>query len=624
MFPPKSDWRPPSLGDLPSWADAKRIGIDIETCDPDLKKLGPSVRRGGFIAGVSFAIEDGPCHYLPFRHGSDNLPEAQVLAYLRDNAKAFKGVAVGANFGYDLDWLEESGIVLSNAAWIRDVQIADPLINELHNSYSLNNIAIRWGIPGKDTDLLTQAAKDYGIATYEMYRLPARLVGPYAEQDAVLPLQLLRRQENMIDELDLWDIYNLESKVQPITVKMRRRGVRIDQDQLAKIEAWTLVEEKAALERVRQATGISIPVGGTNKKSLLVPALAKIGVKFRETPSGQPEVTQAVLKQIHHPVADDIMHARKVEKLRNTFVTSIRRHMVNGRIHCTFNQMRRTAQDGDSRGARFGRMSSEHPNMQQQPARDEFAKMWRAIYIPDHPGEQRWLCADFSQQEPRMLTHYAELCGLPRAKEAADRYRNDPSTDNHQMMADMAEIDRDRAKQIYLSLCYGMGGATLASRLGLPTVWKDMGNGRRREIAGKEAQALLDKFNQRAPFIHLLAKRCEDAVRARGCIRTILGRLLHFPMRPDGNGYDWLHKGISRLIQGGSADQMKKSMVDVDAAGFEMQLQVHDELDLSFEHDSEAKQIGEIMVAAVPLNVPSKVDLEAGPNWGAIEKIAGI
>ena len=623
MFPPKSDWRPPSMADLPTWADAKRIGIDIETCDPTLKEFGPGVRRSdSYIAGVSFAIEDGPCHYLPFRHGDDNLPEAQVLAYLRDNAKVFRGVAVGANFGYDLDWLAGDGITFRNAKWIRDVQIADPLINELYDSYSLDNIAVRWGIPGKDTDLLKQAAHDYGIQTHEMYRLPARLVGQYAEQDAALPLQLLRRQETMIDELDLWNIYNLESNVQPITVKMRRRGVRIDFDQVDRIEAWTLAEEKAALERVRQATGVNIPVGHTNKKRLLVPALSAIGAKFSETPSGQPEVTQAVLKQLDHPVARDIMHARKVEKLRNTFVKSIRRHAINGRIHCTFNQMRRTKNDGDTKGARFGRMSSEHPNMQQQPARDEFAKMWRAIYIPDHPG-QRWLCADFSQQEPRMLTHYAEICGLPRAKEAADRYRNDPSTDNHQMMADMADIERSHAKEIYLSLCYGMGGAKLARKLGLPTAWKEI-HGHKREVAGPQAQRLLDKFKLRAPFIHMLATRCEEAVQSRGCIRTILGRVLHFPMRADGNGYDWLHKAISRLIQGGSADQMKKSMVDVDAAGYDMQLQVHDELDLSFEHDSDAKRIGEIMVAAVPLNVPTKVDLEAGPNWGAIEKIVGI
>ena len=618
------------MAELPRWNTAKRIGLDIETVDPTLEELGPGVRRGAYIAGVSFALEDGPSHYLPVRHyGGDNLPAEQVFNYLRAEMNNFKGVGVLTNANYDLDFLAEQGIGFHNAQWVRDVQISDPLINELHDGYSLEEIATRWGMPGKDTTLMHAAMRDYGLTKGQIGMLPARYVGPYAIQDVVLPLQLLRRQEKVIDEEDLWEIYNLETRVQPICLHMQRRGVKVNEDKLTYIEEWSKKQEALALRRVYDATGIRIPVGGTSKKSLTVPALQKIGVRLSLTKTGQVELKQATLQAIDHPVAAALLEAKKLDKLRNTFVASVRRHLTNGRAHCSFNQMRRTQRDGEVKGARFGRMSSSNFNFQQQPARDEFADMWRSIYEPDEPG-QLWLCADFSQQEPRMLTHYAESCNFlkrvanVKAKEAGDAYRNNPNTDNHQMMADLCGIERKPAKIIYLGLCYGMGGAKLATELGLPTKWEEQDDGTSRLVAGDEAQRLIDTFNERAPFVQALAWECRAAVKRRGCITTILGRKLHFPMRKDGRGYDWLHKGINRLIQGGCADQMKQAMVLVYEAGLPMQLQVHDELDSSIDDLKQAYQIGEIMEQAVPMKVPSKVDLEVGPNWGQITGISAL
>lgn len=640
MFAPDSDWRPPRMEDLPDWSQAKRIGLDIETCDPYLKKLGPSVRRGGFIAGVSFCIEDHQPFYLPTRHlGGDNLPEDQVLRYLRDQAKNFKGQVVTANGQYDFDYLAEQDIEFWHCDW-RDVQIADPLINELHMSYSLANISERWGIPGKDETLLRQAAAEYGInPKSEMWKLPARYVGPYGEQDAILPLQLLRRQEKKIDELDIWDIYNLESRVQPVLLKMRRRGVLIDQDKLAQVEEWTYKQEQEMLRQVFKKTGIRIDAKDLNKADALAPALIHEGVIMTKTPTGKTSVDQLVLANAGE-VGEWLMQARKVNKLRTTFVTSIQNHMVNGRVHCTFNQMRRQKETGDEGGARYGRLSSSDPNLQQQPSRDDFADFWRSIYIPDRGG--LWACLDYSQQEPRWLVHFAELYRGWRGKrldgafEAAEMYRNDPNTDNHDMMTrmvhgkevmnepkDIFKKLRSDCKQIYLGLCYGMGGKKLAMKLGLPTKWvTNQRTGKSWEVAGDEAQALLDKFDDGAPFIKQIAKACEDRAKDKGIITTVLGRLCHFPMAEGGRGYDWTHKALNRLIQGSSADQMKKALVDIDDAGYELQLQVHDEVDLTVESPKEAKAIAQIMLDAVPCNVPHKVDVEIGPSWGEIKAAA--
>jgi DNA polymerase I-like protein with 3'-5' exonuclease and polymerase domains len=640
-----SNWTVPDLNSLPSWEGAKRVAIDCETRDPELRKLGPGAGRrpNSYITGISFAIEDGPGGYLPIRHeGGGNLPLEGVLAYLRAQAGAFTGDLVGANLPYDLDFLAGDSVEFNRVRYFRDIQIADPLICELYDSYSMQSIAERWGFPGKDEALLRAAAVDYKVdPKKDMWRLPAKFVGPYAEEDTRLPLNILRRQEREIDEQDLWGVYNLESKLLPILTRLRRRGVRIDSDRLDMIERWALEKETEALAQVRHLTGHRIAVGDVWKPEVIAPALEHIGVKLNKTSQGKPNIDKELLGSIKNPVADLLERARKVNKLRTTFAASVRDHMVNGRLHGTFNQLRRQKDDESdgTAGAAYGRLSSEHPNLQQQPARDEFAMMWRSIYLPEE-GEL-WASNDYSQQEPRMAVHYACLAknlighnAWEKAIEARDKYRNDPNTDNHQMMAEMAGIKRKDAKEIYLGLSYGMGGAKMCRKLGLPTMMAVRGprfqlfdvnspegqrlvaeGARRFEAAGSEGQTLLDTFDAKVPFIKKLAKACEARAKAVGYITTLSGRRCRFPKDKDGN-YDWTHKGLNRLIQGSSADQTKMAMVACSEAGLDIIIQVHDEIAFSVQDQKESAEAAHIMRTCTPLELPSKVDVEIGRSWG--------
>jgi DNA polymerase I-like protein with 3'-5' exonuclease and polymerase domains len=641
LFEPESSWRPPELSSLPSWADAKRVCVDVETKDEHIKTLGIGVRRGGYITGISFKIEDGPGHYLPIRHeGGDNLPAEAVLTYMREQAAVFRGDLVGAYINYDLDYLLEEGIDFKHVRYIRDIQVADPLIYELHDSYSLDNIAKRYGLAGKNETLLKRAAAEYGVSEKSgMWRLPARYVGPYAEADTEQPLLVLRRQERLIDEHDLWAIYNLESQVTPVLVRMRRRGVRVNIDKLEKIERWSLAQEAEALAKVRAMTGVQIAVGDVWQPDALVPALEAIGVQLPRTAKGKPSVRKDVLATVDHDVAKLLAHARKVNKLRTTFAQSVREHMVKGRIHCTFEQIARSDDEDDLSGARYGRLSCVKPNMQQQPSRDEFAKTWRDIYEAEEGAE--WCSADYSQQEPRWTTHFAAEMDLEGAREAAQAYHDNPNIDNHQFMADLTGLPRKFAKNIYLGLCYGEGGAKLCRDCGLPTRWAlsygrgsarrtdfyehqyeafnardERGDGYVYETAGVEGQRIIDTFDQRAPFIRQLATAATNRAKSKGFIRTGGGRLLHFPKRDDGS-YDWTHKGLNRVIQGTSADQTKRAVVAIDAAGHFLQLQVHDETASSVSGREEAMAIAEIMRDVMPARVPFRVDVELGPSWGA-------
>ncbi len=669
FFTPKSGWSPPSLSDLPNWKDAKRIAIDCETRDPKIRELGPGALRDGYTVGWGFAIDGGPKHYLPFRHeGGDNLPVEGVLGYLREQTKHFTGEFVGANLSYDVDYGYSDGFEWNPEAKFRDIQIADPLIYELHMSYSLENIAKRYGVEGKDQAMLVDAARSFGLDPKQgLWRLPARYVGEYAEQDCASPLEILRKQDEIINTRGLNSIWDLETDVLPCLVRMRRRGVLIDQDRLSQIELWAETEERQALDFIKRETGVSIGFGNVWKPEALAPALEAIGMRLSKTSTGAPQIDKALLSGAKHPVATAILRARKVNKIRTTFAASIRRYMINGRIHCSFHQIAREDEEGDQKGVRYGRLSAGDPNMQQQPSPDrdpDIAGEWRKIFIPE-PG-QIWGCNDYSQQEPRWTTHFAAVMDLPKARDAALRYVNDPSTDNHEMMTRLIhgdakvdawleenspnfKVNRGYSKNIFLGLCYGEGGAKLCHDIGKPTRWAhisgwgqrkvieyfvdrhdamkykmNLGKGYIKEMAGEEGQSILDNFNTEVPYVGQLATKATERAEQNGYVRTVLGRQLNFERKDDGT-YDYTHKALNRIIQGSSADQTKLALVELDRAGHYIQLQVHDEMDGSFASTKEAKEAGDIMRDCILSRcnpyVPFKVDTECGPSWGEVKKV---
>lgn len=625
MFKPESDWKPTPVSELPSWEGAKRVGLDVETCDPQLLTLGAGVRRDGRLVGISFAIEDGPAHYLPFGHSDDNLAEEACLDYIRDQIREYKGIIVGANLQYDLDYLLHCGVVFHSEVSFRDIQVAEPLLDEHQFSYSLDNIAARYDMSGKDEDLLIEAALAYGLDPKEdLWQIPARYVGRYAAQDARLPLTLLRRQERRIDDENLWQVYNLECKLTPILVEMTRRGVRIDTARLNWIADWATKQEKAYLKIIKSHTGRSLAPGESSTTSIMAGILRQEGIKVpktvpkKETSSPQDSVTSNFLKILQLPWADAAVRARAFDKLRTTFVSSISRYMCNGRIHMEYNQLRRTKDGGGGAGAITGRLSSSDPNIQQQPSRDrEIAPVWRSIYLPEEGA--MWRSADFSSQEPRLAVHFAESARVSGVQDFAERYRTDPGMDFHAETARAVHIERKPAKQIGLGKMYGMGGAKFCRELGLPVASKSFErNGKTISYigAGTEGQRLMDAFDAGVPFLKELVRKVKNAAKRRGYVITILGGRQRFEKDAKGKYYG-LHKALNKLIQSSAAYQMKQAMVNAAEAGFYPPLQVHDELnDTAANGDDDGNVLKEIMENAITLSVPSRVKVSVGPNWG--------
>ena len=180
---------------------------------------------------------------------------------------------------------------------------------------------------------------------------------------------------------------------------------------------------------------------------------------------------------------------------------------------------------------------------------------------------------------------------------------------------------RKQAKAIFLGLCYGMGSGKLAGNLGLGTETRKRRNGSTYLVAGPEGRKLLDLFESRVPYVGRLSDRAERRAKHRGYIKTLSGRKCRFPLQADGT-FDWTFKSLNRLIQGSSADQTKMAMVAIAEAGLPMQLQVHDEVCSSVNSIEVAREIAYTMENCLPLSVPSKVDIEIGPNWGEAEELA--
>jgi|TARA_S200002703_G_scaffold3201_1_gene4661 DNA polymerase I-like protein with 3'-5' exonuclease and polymerase domains len=621
MFAPKSEWIPPM--ELPDITTAKKIAIDVETRDPDIKTNGPGWATGnGEVVGYAVAV-DGWSGYIPIRHlGGGNLDEKIVNKWLK---KVFECPAdkIMHNAQYDAGWIKRMGFDLKGR--IIDTMLIASLLDENRYSYSLN--ALSYDLLGKTKSEkgLVEAARSFGVdPKAEMWKLPAMHVGAYGEADAELALELWNYFSIQLGKEDLWGIANLELELLPCLIEMTWRGVRVDQDRVEKTRNSLVKREREVMKEIKKIAGRDVEIWAAQS---LVKAFDKVGLQYPKTEKGAPSFTKLFLQENPHPLAQLIVEARNLNKTTGTFLNTIMKHChADGRIHSHINQIR-----SDDGGTVSGRLSMNSPNLQQIPARDpEIGPMIRSLFLPEE-GEQ-WAAIDFSQQEPRILVHYAHVYGESRnlplegALDFVEAYNEDPSTDFHTMVAEMANIPRKQAKVINLGMMYGMGVGKLSEQL---------------DISMDDAKELIGQYHKRVPFVKGLMNgvmnRLNDKA-SSGSIRSILGRKCRFDRwEPDTFAMNkalpyqeavqeygattrlkraYTYKALNRLIQASAADMTKKAMVDLYKEGLVPLTQIHDEIAMSVKDKEQAKYIADIMTKAVPLQVPNKCDIEIGPSWG--------
>src|SRR6056300_1071082 len=645
MLMPTTEWVAPT--EFPDLRKADEIAIDLETRDPDLKKLGSGAIIGnGEVIGIAVAV-DGYKNYFPIAHGEGpNMDRDKVLRWFKDVCES-PATKIFHNAMYDVCWIRNLGIKINGL--IIDTMIAASLIDENRFQYSLNSLSWVYLNKGKNESLLTKAAKERGLdPKAEMWKLPASEVGGYAEEDAALTLELWSRFKKIMIEEDLQNIFNLETDLFPCLVDMRHLGVQVDIEKASQLKIAMAAKEENLLQQIKIETGIDTQIWAARS---IAEVFDKLKLPYSRTEkTDSPSFTKNFITNHDNPVVNMIAEARKINKVRTTFIDTILKHEHKGRIHADINQIR-----SDDGGTVTGRFSYANPNLQQIPARDpETGPLLRSLFIPEE--NCKWGTFDYSQQEPRLVAHYALKFSLPSVNKIADSYESDPSTDFHKIVAEMASIPRSQAKTINLGLFYGMGKEKLQGEIG---VTKD------------HAEELFSQYHAKAPFVKQLMNKVMTAGESKGQIKTLLGRRCRFPKyEPVLRGADWgtyvppedhermlelqemgphikdfegnivkdkdgkpkrnywhqnstrrafTYKALNKLIQCSAADMTKKAMVDLYKEGLIGHIQIHDELDFSIESENQAKKIKDIMENAVDLEVPNKVDYESGPNWGEIK-----
>ncbi len=623
------EWLPPER--LPDFTDAKEIAIDLETYDPGLKTKGPGwARNEGKVVGVALAV-DGWKGYFPVAHEGGGNFDAKFLKQSLKPMLSSNAAKIFHNASYDIGWLRRWGLEVKGR--IIDTMIAAPLIDENRTSqgrrYSLNDLSKDYLGEKKLENELYLKGLEHGVDPKgEMHKLPAMIVGPYAEKDAELTLKLWQSFQKEIVKQELINVFDLETDLLPILIDMKWKGVNVDLEYAEKIKKDLAKKEKKILEQIKKETGVAVEIWAAVS---VAKAFDAMGLKYDRTEkTNQPSFHKQFLVNHPHSLPKMIVDAREINKARTTFIDSILRHQHNGRIHADINQLKT-----ETGGTVSGRLSMQHPNLQQIPARHaELGPLIRSIFIPDDDCE--WGSFDYSQQEPRILLHFADGInhgeGLKGTKELVDLYHSE-DPDFHQAVADMAGIDRKTAKTINLGLSYGMGKAKLGHELGL---------------SEGDTNDLFRRYHSHVPFLKKLTEEAMRWANSSGYLRTLEGRRCRFELwqpatfelqkplpykeahqeyvlnQRKGLKRAFTYKALNRLIQGSAADQTKKAMIALGEIGITPQIQVHDELNMSVPLENKEKFISTVknlMETCMELRVPSKVEPKTGESWGHLTKI---
>ncbi len=624
---PETTWQLPT--EFPSLQDQGAIAIDVETFDPGLLDRGPGTHRNARLVGVAVGTEAGFRSYYPIGHEiGPNLPAEQVLGWLRIQLQ-LQVPKIGANLLYDLEFLSAAGVNIVGPFY--DVQVAEPLIDENLLSYSLKSLAQKYLNEGKKESVmsawLTKAFGNEENIKSNIWRAPASIVGPYAEGDADLPLRIFVKQKPQLEALALWDLFIMESKLIPMLLAMRQRGVRIDLQRAEDMYAALNKQQEQLIAKIKLAANTeSVDLWAAESLSQI---FDKLKIPYpRTAKTNAPSFRREWLEQHEHPVANLIKDARGLDKLKETFIKGyILEGHTNARIYCQFHQLR-----SDDNGTVSGRFSSSHPNLQNIPIRTTEGRLIREIFLPDEG--QSWWKLDWSQIEYRLIVHYAALLKLEGAQDVVDKYTNDPDVDYHQIIANVTGLPRYQAKTLNFGLAYGQGLWLLCKNLG---------------VDRSEGEAIIKGYHKRAPFIRPLLQTAMRRAQQLGEIKTLLGRRRRFtlwektkwdPMtrknnttyyqqREAGSKRAFTHKALNALIQGSAADVMKHAMVQVWESGVcdvlgAPHLTVHDELDGSTDNGKQSgealKELKHIMQTCVTLRVPLRADGGIGANWGLTDE----
>ena len=552
------------------------------------------------IVGISFSWEAHIAYYIDFS-ASDPLPEAAVdrLKSLFSNKER---LVIGQNLKYDLHMLKNYDIEVKSRLF--DTMVAHYLVAP-DRKHGLDAMAEDYlGYSKVKTEELIGKK---GTRQQNFRDLDPGKVKDYACEDADITWQLYQELEKQLSEMGLEKLSEgIEMPLVQVLMEMEHAGVSLDRQGLADFAADLRKELIGIEKRIFELAGQEFNIGSPKQLGEILFDQLKIIPDAKRTRTKQYSTSEDVLLNLvdKHEIVREVLHYRSEKKLLNTYVDALPKllHPVTNRIHTSFNQTL----------VATGRLSSNQPNLQNIPIREERGREIRKAFTSSDE-KHRFLSADYSQIELRLMAHLSKDKQMINA--FIDREDIHAATAAKVYNVDIEEVTkemRSRAKTANFGIIYGISAFGLAQRMRIPRT---------------EARELIDGYFNTYPAVRTYMDDCIERAREKGYVETMFGRRRNLPDIHSRNSMirgNAERNAINTPIQGTAADIIKIAMVSLyrtfreKGLSTEMIIQVHDELNFNVplnELDTVKKIVRQSMENAVELSVPLEVDMNDGSNW---------
>lgn len=552
------------------------------------------------LVGIAFSFKSNEAYYVAFP--TEKADTQRIVDCFKPFFENKNIVKIGQNIKFDILMLMNYGVVVKGE--IFDTLIAHYLLQpELkHNLDYLANIYLDYKMVSIES-LIGPKGKNQ----LNMRDVSIEKIREYAGEDADITFQL---KNILYKELKTNNLLPLATNIEmPLTVvlaNVERAGFTLDAQSM-KDYAIKLREEVLGVEsEIYKMADTEFNIASPKQLGEVLFDRMKIDTNAKRTKTKQYSTSEETLAKLQdkHPIIHQILEFRSLKKLISTYVEALP-ELINqetGKIHTSFNQA----------VAATGRLSSNKPNLQNIPIREERGKEIRKAFISSGK-EFTLIAADYSQIELRLMAHLSEDKHMIEAfEQGADIHS---ATAAKIFGINLEEVDTDmrrKAKTANFGIIYGISAFGLSQRLNIPR---------------GEAKELIDGYFEGFSRVKEYMDECIVNAREKGYVETMMGRRRYLK---DINSRNAIVRGVAERnainapIQGSAADVIKLAMVKINdlfhvkQLKSKMILQVHDEL-IFDTHISEIEEVKSIIKAemegAVNLKVPLTVDIGTGENW---------
>ena len=569
------------------------ISFDTETTGIDANQAE--------LVGLSFSLKAHSAYYVPVSADQDKA-RALVLRFrhiLEDPSKKI----IGQNIKYDQLMLRWYGINMNVPAF--DTMIAHYLLEPdlRHKLDYLSESYLNYHMVPIEA-LIGKKSADQG----SMRDVPLEKIKEYAGEDADVTLQLFSILEKDLHKQDLDALFHkIEMPLVRVLRDIEFEGVRIDKKLLNDYSKVLQKNIAQAEHQVYESAGVRFNIASPKQVGEVLFEKLKLPYRWKKTGTNQYSTDEDKLNELadESSIVRQILDFRKLSKLKSTYVDALP-NMINprtGRVHSSFNQAR----------AATGRLSSENPNLQNIPIKDEAGREIRKAFLP-RDEQHILISADYSQIELRLIAEISnEEVMLEAFLKDQDIHRATAAKVYNVPYDEVTADQRRNAKTVNFSIIYGAGSTNISKQLGL---------------SRQEAKELIDNYFKTYPGLKNYMSEVVDQARKKGYISTLMGRKRILRDIDSKNALARSNServAINTPIQGTAADLIKLAMINIHQklltlnAATRMILQVHDELVFDVPRNEEKEMMELIayeMKHAIPgLKVPIEVGIQSGANW---------